>query len=149
MIFLPRFWHVICKENGCGSRQHFSITPAFTGVGCVLCSPPQSAELALRSDISKLDCTGLKIDLFRYRWAYIAVFGLILKWKSQAIAYQKYILTFIARIFVNLCKIVEKGQNWEFFFPNLNKKKIEIYKKTFCYGVELLFLFDLSPNTTM
>ena len=22
-------------------------------------------------------------------------------------------------------------------------------KKTLCYGVELLFLFDLSPNTTM
>ena len=53
------------------------ITPAFTGVGCVLCSPPQSAELALFSDISKLDCKGLKIDPFRNRWAYIAVFGLI------------------------------------------------------------------------
>ena len=46
MIFLPRFWHVICEENGCGSRKHLSITPAFPGVGCVLCSPPQSAELA-------------------------------------------------------------------------------------------------------
>ena len=33
-----------------------SITPAFTGMGCVLCNPPQSAQLALRSDISKLDC---------------------------------------------------------------------------------------------
>ena len=44
------------------------------------------AQLALRSDISKLNCTGLKIDPFRNRWAYIAVFGLILKWKSQAIA---------------------------------------------------------------
>ena len=63
-----------------------SITPAFTEVGCVLCSPPQSAELALHSDISKLDCTGLKIDPFRNRWAYIAVLGLILKWKSHAIA---------------------------------------------------------------
>ena len=41
---------------------------------------------SLRSDISKLDCTGLKIDPFRNRWAYIAVFGLILKWKSHAIA---------------------------------------------------------------
>ena len=74
------------KENGFGSRQHLSITPAFTGVGCVLCSPPQSAELALRSDISKQDCMGLKIDPFSNRWAYIAVFGLILKWKSQAVA---------------------------------------------------------------
>ena len=51
-----------------------------------LCSPPQSAKLSLRSDISKLDCTGLKIDPFHNRWAYIAVFGLILKWKSPAIA---------------------------------------------------------------
>ena len=68
MIFLPHFWHVICKENGCGSTQHLSITPAFTGVGCVLCSPPQAAELALLCDISKLDCTGLKIDPFRNRW---------------------------------------------------------------------------------
>ena len=74
------------QRNGCGSTQHSSVTPAFTGVGCVLCSPLQSAELALRSDISKLDCTGLKIDPFRNRWAYIAVFGLILKWKSDAIA---------------------------------------------------------------
>ena len=47
---------------------------------------PQSAELALLSDISKLDCTGLKIDPFCNRWAYIAVFWLILKWKSHAIA---------------------------------------------------------------
>ena len=76
IIFLPRFWHVICKENGCGIIHHLSITPAFMGVGCVLCSPPQSAELPLRSDISKLDCTGLKVDPFRNRWPYIAVFGL-------------------------------------------------------------------------
>ena len=48
--------------------------------------PSESDELALRSDISKLDCTGLKINPFRNRWAYIAVFGLILKWKSHAIA---------------------------------------------------------------
>ena len=74
------------QKNVCGSTQHLSITPAFTGVGCVLCSPPQSAELALRSDISKLDCTGLKIDPFRNRWAYIAVFGLILKWNSHSTA---------------------------------------------------------------
>ena len=74
--FLTCNW--LCEENGCGSRQHLSITPAFTGVGYVLCSPPQSAELALRSDISKLDCTGLKIDPFRNCWACIAVFGLIL-----------------------------------------------------------------------
>ena len=63
-----------------------SITPAFTEAGFVPCSPPQSAELALCSDISKLDCTGLKIDPFCNRWAYIAVFVLILKWKSHAIA---------------------------------------------------------------
>ena len=63
----------------------FSTTRDFTGVGCVLCTPPPSAQLALRSDISKLDCTGLKIDPFCIRWAYIAVFGLILKWKSHAI----------------------------------------------------------------
>ena len=35
---------------------------------------------------NSLDCTGLKIDPFCNRWAYIAVFGLLLKWKSQAIA---------------------------------------------------------------
>ena len=29
------------------------------------------------------------------------------------------------------------------------KKLIQNRKKTFCYGVELLFFFDLSPNTTM
>ena len=70
-------------------------------------APPQPAQLALQSDNSKHDCTGLKkvkIGPFRNRWAYIAVCGLILKWKSHAIAYQKDILTFIDRIFVNLCK---------------------------------------------
>ena len=91
----------------------------------------QLSSLYLHSDISKLDCTGLKIDPFRNRWAYIAVFGLILKWKSHAIASQKDILTFIARIFVNLCKIVEK-------WPKLRKKIF--FSKTFWYGVELLFL---------
>ena len=37
-----------------------SITPAFTRASCVLCSPPQSAELALRSDISKTRLYGTK-----------------------------------------------------------------------------------------
>ena len=29
------------------------------------------------------------------------------------------------------------------------KKLVQYLEKSFCYGVELLFLFDLSPNTTM
>ena len=47
-----------------------------------------SADLSLTSlsDISKCDCTGQKVDNLRNYWAYIAVFGLILKWKSHAIA---------------------------------------------------------------
>ena len=45
---------------------------------------PPASELALPNDNSKLDCTGLKIEPFRNRWAYIAVFGLILKLKSNA-----------------------------------------------------------------
>ena len=47
-----------------------------------------SADLSLASlsDISKLDCKGEKVDNLRNYWAYIAVFGLILKWKSHAIA---------------------------------------------------------------
>ena len=47
-----------------------------------------SADLSLAtlSDISTLDCTGQKVDNLRNYWAYIAVFGLILKWKSHAIA---------------------------------------------------------------
>ena len=41
-----------------------------------------SADLSLASlrDISKLDCTGQKVDNLRNYWDYIAVFGLILKW---------------------------------------------------------------------
>ena len=55
--------------------------------GCAICVFP-SADLSLASlsDISKLDCMGLKIEPLSNRWAYIAVFGLILKWKSDAIA---------------------------------------------------------------
>ena len=47
-----------------------------------------SADLSLASlsDISKLGCTGQKVDNLRNYWAYTAVFGLILKWKSHAIA---------------------------------------------------------------
>ena len=47
------------------------------------CSPPAWSELDLQSDNSKLDCTGLKVDNLRNCWAYIAVFGLILKWKAM------------------------------------------------------------------
>ena len=52
----------------------------------MLCAPPPSGQLASLSDISKLDCTGQKVDNLRNRWAYIAVFGLIFKWKSHEIA---------------------------------------------------------------
>ena len=63
------------------------ITTALTGkVAFCVPTPPPSTQLALRSDISKLDCAGQKVDNLRNRWAYIAVFGLILKWKSHAIA---------------------------------------------------------------
>ena len=86
MIFLRRFLHVICKGNRSASTHWFSITPAFTGVGCVLCTPPPSAHLALPSDISQLDCMRQKVDNLRNCWAYIDVFGLILKWKNHAIA---------------------------------------------------------------
>ena len=81
-----RFWHVMCKANRCGSTHWFSITPALTGEGCVLRSSPPSTRLAVVRDISKLDCTEQKVDNLRNRWVYIAVFGLILKWKSHAIA---------------------------------------------------------------
>ena len=46
-------------------------------VGCDLRTPPPSAQLALGSDISKLDCTGLKIDPFRNRWAYQTQLGCV------------------------------------------------------------------------
>ena len=48
--------------------------------------PPSWSELTLLSGNSKVDYTGLKLDNLRNHWAYIAVFGLILKWKSHAIA---------------------------------------------------------------
>ena len=44
-----------------------------------------ASELVLPSNNSKLDCKGLKVDNLRNRWAYIAVFGLILEWKNLAI----------------------------------------------------------------
>ena len=112
MIFLRRFRHVICKENRCGSTHWFSITLALTGEACVLCSPPPSTQLALSSDISKLDCTGQKVDNLRNRWAYIAVFGLVLKFKSHAIARHCAFLQFIARIFQK----VKKSSKFGIFF---------------------------------
>ena len=67
--------------------QHTSVTHK-TSWGQVAKYVPHlpAAELALRSNISKLDSTEQKVDNLRNRWAYIAVFGLILKWKSHAIA---------------------------------------------------------------
>ena len=45
---------------------------------------PSASRLASPTDNSKLDCMGLKVDPFCNRWAFIAVFGVILKWKSHA-----------------------------------------------------------------
>ena len=44
---------------------------------------------------------------------------------------------------------IEKIFLLQFDFSFLKKLIRNLKKKTFCYGVELLFLFDLSPNTTM
>ena len=82
----------------------------------MLCAPPPSTRLALRSDISKLDCTGQKVDNLRNLWAYIAVFGLILKWKSQAIALHCPFLQFLARIFLNRCKKSIKSPKFGIIF---------------------------------
>ena len=106
----------------------------------LMCTPPPSTQvtqLALRSGSSKLDCTGLKIDPFRNRWACITVLWLILKWKSHAIVWQKDILTFFARIFVNLCKIIEKLRKlrkkilFQFDFSFLKKTNLKFEKKKF------------------
>ena len=56
MIFLPSLCHVICKGNGYAWTAHLSNTPDFMGAGCEICTPQPAAELALRSDISKVDC---------------------------------------------------------------------------------------------
>ena len=97
--------------------RDLSNTRDFIGeVAKYVATPLAWSELALPSDNSKHDCTGLKIDSLRKRLAYITVFGLILKWKSHTRPWQKDILTFIAGIFANLCKKVENGPNWEFFF---------------------------------
>ena len=63
----------------------FSITLAFTAVGCVLCNPHAWLSLVVVRDISKLDCTGQKVNRLCNRWAYINVFGLIWKRKNPAI----------------------------------------------------------------
>ena len=76
--------------------------------GCENVALSPASELALSSDNSKLYCTGLKVDNLRNRLIYIAVFGLILKWKSHAIPYQKDILTFIARFFLIRCRKIAK-----------------------------------------
>ena len=76
--------HVYAKERGVAAHTDLSVTRNVRGGGCEMCTPPPS--LCVWSSSSKLDCTGLKIDPFRNCWAYIAVFGLILKWKSHAIA---------------------------------------------------------------
>ena len=48
-------------------------------------------------------------------------------------------------MYVYICICIKKNRTASVFML----KKIRNLKKTFCYGVELLFLFDLSPNRTM
>ena len=86
VLLLRPICHVICKVNGYAWTPLFSNTRNFMREGAVLCAPSPSTQLALCSDISKLDCTVQKVDNLHNRWAYIAVFGLISKWKSQAIS---------------------------------------------------------------
>ena len=77
--------HVYAKERGLAAHTDLSITRDVRGGGCEMCTPLPSAQLALGTGSSKLDCTGLKIDPFRNRWACTAMFGLILNWKRHAI----------------------------------------------------------------
>ena len=89
MLFLPSISHVAtyyAKEMGV-TAEHTSVTHQ-TWWREVAKYIPLLADvsLAVLSDISKLDCTGQKVDNLRNCWAYINVFGLILKWKSHAIA---------------------------------------------------------------
>ena len=81
MLFLPT---VLSWNN----QSRLVGTVGCPGVTAVwsLCTPPPASQLALLSNNSKVDSTGQKIDNLRNRWAYIAVFLLILKWKSHAIA---------------------------------------------------------------
>ena len=86
MFFLLSVCHVICKVNGYAWTAHLGNTRDFMGTVCEICTPLPAAELALRINISKLDCTEQKVDNLRNHWAYLAVFGLILKWKRHAIS---------------------------------------------------------------
>ena len=77
------------------------------GGGCEICTPLAWSELALLSDISKLDRAGGKFKLLpeylmeRDMWC---AWWLILKRKIHAIPQQKYISTFIARILYTYVK---------------------------------------------
>ena len=71
--FPTKWW----KGIGCAWYQT-SVTHETSSrevVQYVLLSADRS--LALLGDISKLDCTGQKVNRLRNRWAYINVFGLI------------------------------------------------------------------------
>ena len=69
-------------------------------------------SIAVLSDISKLDCTGQKVDNLRNRWAYIAVFGLIfLSGRAMQLRNIALFSQFIARIFLNRYKKSRNRQN--------------------------------------
>ena len=87
MLFLQSLCHVIgyAKEMGMPG-QHTSVTHETTWRQVAKYAPLCQQLSWLYTATSKLDCTGQKVDNLRNCWAYIAVFGLILKWKSHAIA---------------------------------------------------------------
>ena len=81
MLFLPKWW----KGIGCAWYQTLITheTSWAEVAQYVLLSADQSLDLL--GDISKLDCTGQKVNRLRNRWAYIVVLGLIWKRKNPAI----------------------------------------------------------------
>ena len=78
MIFLGRVCHNMQRKQVC-QHTKASVTIQASQRQVAKCiAPPPPAQLALLCGNSKHDCTVLKIEPFRNRWAYITVFGLIL-----------------------------------------------------------------------
>ena len=158
MLFLWSLCHAICKGNGYACTAHLCNTPDFIEGGCKMCSPSTpspSAQLALRSDISKVYCAGGKFKLLpeylteRDIW-WLIIFKEEEQWITVTLSF-----FVIARIFLNRCKKVTKLSKFrkifllKFDFSLIKETKSKFEKKTQCYVVKQLFLFEMSPKLTM
>ena len=65
MLLLPSICHVVSKGDGSVCREEASYNQDLMEGGCENIALPLAPKPAILSDLTNLDCTGLKLDNLR------------------------------------------------------------------------------------